>query len=121
MTAISRANKRVLIIEDHALFAESLELTLSLQGYSARRLLLPEEGGSMASLRAAALRSNPRIVLLDLDLGRFGDGSALIEPLSRAGITVVVITASANLGRWGGCVSCSYRLLSSLCGRAGNF
>ena len=113
MTAISRANKRVLIIEDHALFAESLELTLSLQGYSARRLLLPEEGGSMASLRAAALRSNPRIVLLDLDLGRFGDGSALIEPLSRAGITVVVITASANLGRWGGCVRLGARKVLS--------
>ena len=28
---------------------------------------------------------NPRIVLLDLDLGRFGDGAALIAPLSRAG------------------------------------
>ena len=33
---------RVLIIEDHTLFAESLELALSLEGYDVRRLTLPE-------------------------------------------------------------------------------
>jgi DNA-binding NarL/FixJ family response regulator len=94
----------VLIIEDHALLAESLELALSLEGYDVRRLPLPEEGGSMATLRSAALRANPRTVLLDLDLGRFGDGMALIAPLARAGVNVVVVTASIDRGRWGACV-----------------
>jgi two-component system nitrate/nitrite response regulator NarL len=112
-TTVPRLSRRVLIIEDHALFAESLELTLSHQGYAVRRLPLPEEGGSLATLRAAALRANPRTVLLDLDLGRFGDGAALIEPLSRAGINVVVITASADLGRWGGCVRLGARKVIS--------
>lgn len=95
---------RVLIIEDHELLAESLELTLSLEGYDVRRLPMPEEGGSMATLRSTALRANPRTVLLDLDLGRFGDGTALIAPLARAGVNVVVVTASTDRGRWGACV-----------------
>jgi DNA-binding NarL/FixJ family response regulator len=108
-----RPNRGVVIIEDHALFAESLELTLSHQGYAVRRLPLPEEGGSLATVRAAALRANPRIALLDLDLGRFGDGAALIEPLSRAGTNVVVITASGDLGRWGGCIRLGARKVIS--------
>lgn len=95
---------RVLIIEDHELLAESLELTLSLEGHEVRRLPLPEDGGSIATLRSAALRANPRTVLLDLDLGRFGDGMALIAPLARAGANVVVVTASTDRGRWGACV-----------------
>jgi DNA-binding NarL/FixJ family response regulator len=94
----------VLIIDDHVLFAESLELALSLEGYDVRRLELPAEGGSMATLRSLALRANPRTVLLDLDLGRFGDGVNLIGPLAKAGINVVVLTASEEIGRWGGCM-----------------
>lgn len=100
----NRPSTRVLIIEDHTLFAESLELALSLEGYDVRRLPLPEVGGSMATLRSTALRSNARIVLLDLDLGRFGDGMTLIAPLARSGANVVVVTASTDHGRWGACV-----------------
>jgi DNA-binding NarL/FixJ family response regulator len=103
-TLDTRPSTRVLIIEDHTLFAESLELALSLEGYDVRRLALPEVGGSMATLRSTALRSNARIVLLDLDLGRFGDGMTLIAPLARSGANVVVVTASADHGRWGACV-----------------
>lgn len=103
-TLDTRPATRVLIIEDHTLFAESLELALSLEGYDVRRLALPEVGGSMATLRSTALRSNARIVLLDLDLGRFGDGMTLIAPLARAGANVVVVTASTDHGRWGACV-----------------
>lgn len=104
MPGSARADHRVLIIDDHVLFAESLELALSLEGYDVRRLELPAEGGSMATLRSLALRANPRTVLLDLDLGRFGDGVNLIGPLAKAGINVVVLTASEEIGRWGGCM-----------------
>lgn len=104
MLGAARADHRVLIIDDHMLFAESLELALSLEGYDVRRLELPEEGGSMATLRSLALRANPRTVLLDLDLGRFGDGTNMVAPLAKAGINVVVLTASEELGRWGGCM-----------------
>jgi two-component system nitrate/nitrite response regulator NarL len=101
---LTRADHRVLIVDDHVLFAESLELALSLEGYDGRRLELPEEGGSMATLRSLALRANPRTVILDLDLGRFGDGVNLISPLAHAHVNVVVVTASQELGRWGECM-----------------
>lgn len=58
----------------------------------------------MATLRSLAVRANPRTVLLDLDLGRFGDGANLIAPLARAGVNVVVLTASQDQGRWGECM-----------------
>ena len=109
MGGATRADHRVLIIDDHALFAESLELALSLEGYDVRRLVLPEEGGSMATLKSLALRANPRTVLLDLDLGRFGDGANLVAPLARAHINVVVLTASEDPGRWGGCMRAGAR------------
>lgn len=104
MHGSARADHRVLIIDDHVLFAESMELALSLEGYDVRRLEMPQEGGSMATLRSLALRANPRTALLDLDLGRFGDGVNLIAPLARAGINVVVLTASEDPARWGGCM-----------------
>ena len=100
----ARGDHRVLISDDHLLFAESMELALSLEGYDVRRLEPPEEGGSMATLRSLALRANPRTVLLDLDLGRFGDGVNLIGPLARANANVVVLTASEDVGRWGACM-----------------
>lgn len=108
MAAASRADHRVLIIDDHALFAESLELAFSLEGYDVRRLELPE-GGSMATLRSQALRVRPQTVLLDLDLGRFGDGLSLIAPLARAHVNVVVLTASDDVARWGGCIRAGAR------------
>lgn len=110
---VSRSSHRVVIIEDHTLFAESMELTLSLEGYDVRRISLPDEGGSMATLRSAALRSNPRTVILDLDLGRFGDGVSLIAPLARAGANVVVVTASSDRGRWGACMKQGARRVHS--------
>jgi DNA-binding NarL/FixJ family response regulator len=95
-----RRQLKVLIIEDHALFAESLELALNLDGYDVRRLPIPEGGGTQ-TLLSAVMRLRPRIVLLDLDLGRFGDGVRLITPMVRAGTNVVVVTASTDRARWG--------------------
>lgn len=93
----------ILIIDDHAMFAETMQLALLRRGYDALVLSLPEEGRSMATLRAAALSSQPHIVLLDLDLGPFGDGIELIAPLAQTGANVVVVTASTDQGRWGAC------------------
>lgn len=100
----ARPNSRVLIVEDHVLFAESLELALTLEGYDARRLPLPTSSAATGQLLAAALRLRPRIVLLDLDLGSFGDGVRLIHPLAASGANVVVVTASSDRSRWGECL-----------------
>jgi two-component system, NarL family, nitrate/nitrite response regulator NarL len=97
----SRSQVRILIVEDHVLFAESLDLALSVEGYDVRRVDVPTEAGSPGALVAGLLRLRPRIVLLDLDLGAFGDGVRLVSPLAKAGVNVVVVTASVDKGRWG--------------------
>ena len=57
--AASTPTVRVVIADDHRLFAESLELALSLEGYDVRRLELPDDGGSMATLRSRGRRAHP--------------------------------------------------------------
>jgi two-component system nitrate/nitrite response regulator NarL len=101
---MARSDVRVVIIEDHALFAESLELALSLEGYDVRRTPHPVAGSSVNAMLAAVLRMRPRIALLDLDLGFYGDGARIIAPLSGAGIQVVVVTGSVDRPRWGECL-----------------
>ena len=110
---LPRSSIRVLIVEDHVLFAESLELALSIEGYDVRRLVLPEHGGSMSTVLSGAIRAHPRIVLLDLDLGRFGDGMHLIGPLAGSGVSVVVITSSTDRARWGECLRYGARTVLS--------
>jgi two-component system, NarL family, nitrate/nitrite response regulator NarL len=99
-----RSKVRVVIVEDHVLFAESLELALGMEGYQVRRMPVPEPGGSMSAYLSSIVRQRPMIVLLDLDLGNFGDGVRLIAPLAQAGTSVVVVTASTDRDRWGECV-----------------
>ena len=109
MTAVTpRSKLKVLIIEDHALFAESLQLALNLEGYDVECLPVSETGGAQGVLAAVA-RIRPRIVLLDLDLGGVGDGVRLITPMAKAGIEVVVVTASSDRARWGECLHCGSR------------
>ena len=103
-SAASRSRVRILIIEDHPLFAESLDLALTMEGYDVRRFPVPVKPSSTAAVVTAAVRLRPRIVLLDLDLGGFGDGADLINPLARTGANVVVVTASTDQGRWGECI-----------------
>jgi len=104
MTGIARSSIRVTIIDDHALFAESLALTLESEGYAVRRIDLTSPQVSLATVMASVRRSVPRVVLLDLDLGRIGDGIRLIDPIAALGATVIVVTASSDRVRWGDCL-----------------
>jgi DNA-binding NarL/FixJ family response regulator len=99
--ATARSDLRILIVEDHVLFAESIELALTLEGYDARRMPVPTEERGAGALVAAMVRLRPRIVLLDLDLGGFGSGVRLIPMLARSGANVLVVTASRDKSRWG--------------------
>lgn len=110
---VARSDVRVLIIDDHALFAESLELALSLEGYDVRRTPQPTPDTSPNTTLAAAIRMRPRVVLLDLDLGHHGDGSRMIAPLAGAGAQVVVVTGSSDRPRWGECLRLGSRKVLS--------
>jgi two-component system, NarL family, nitrate/nitrite response regulator NarL len=92
--------ERIVLVEDHSLFAEALETTLVMKGYDAHRVPLTA-GQTAAQLADAVLRLRPRTVLLDLDLGPFGSGLTIIKPLTTAGIDVIVVTACSDRARWG--------------------
>src|SRR3954451_1100983 len=99
--ATSRSNLRIVLLEDHVLFAESLELALTVEGYDVRRVVIPDRQQSAGALLSSVTRLHPRVALLDLDLGQFGTGEKLIAPMACAGINVVVVTASVDKARWG--------------------
>lgn len=106
-----RRNFRVAIVEDHSLFAEALEIAVEMEGYEVRRIPLPPGVHATTSLVVPILRAHPRVVLLDLDLGSYGNGVRLIEPLTRAGVAVVVVTASIDTARWGEALWCGARVV----------
>ncbi|WP_166136714.1 helix-turn-helix transcriptional regulator [Nocardioides ochotonae] len=99
-----RRRTRVVILEDHHLFAESLEVALSIDGYDVRRVGVNDVASAAAAISAVS-RLRPRILLLDLDLGPLGDAVRLITPMAKEGINVVVVTASDDHARWGECVA----------------
>jgi two-component system nitrate/nitrite response regulator NarL len=103
MSGRGRLN-RVVVVDDHVLFAEALHLALHLEGYDAERLDLDDRGLSIGQLASRILRYRPAIVLLDLELGRGGDTTDLVQPLTQAGMPVVVITASTDHILWGQCL-----------------
>jgi len=109
----ARSQSRILILEDHQLFAESLALVLSVEGYDVRRVPMPHDAGSPGTLLSSLVRLRPRIVLLDLDLGSLGDGARFIGPLAKSGINVVIVTASTDRGRWGAAVGAGARTVLS--------
>jgi two-component system nitrate/nitrite response regulator NarL len=108
-----RAEQRVLIVEDHRLFAEAVDLALTIEGYHVRRIEVPADPGLLGALVAAIVKQQPLVVLLDLDLGRFGDGVRLIEPITRSGANVIVVTASDDRARWGDSVRLGARKVLS--------
>ncbi|QIX28601.1 response regulator transcription factor [Nocardioides sp. JQ2195] len=75
-----------------------------MEGHDVRRIVLPEGGRSVHTLLPIIMRAKPRVALLDLDLGTYGNGGRLVEPLTLAGVNVVVVTSSIDRGRWGECV-----------------
>jgi two-component system nitrate/nitrite response regulator NarL len=95
---------RIAIVEDHMLFAEALEVALSLQGHDVHRMAVTDASLSTGQLLAGLLRLRPRLVLLDLDLGSAGSGVRLVEPLTQSAVAVVVLTGNSDRARWGECI-----------------
>ncbi|MDN5895436.1 MAG: response regulator transcription factor [Nocardioides sp.] len=92
---------RVALVEDHHLFAEALQIALEVEGYDVRRVQLHEAPRSVTTLLPAIIRTQASVVLLDLDLGTYGNGMRLVEPIVRSGAAVVVVTGSTDRTRWG--------------------
>ena len=82
----------VLIVEDHALLAQSLVIALNAEGCLARVAGLT----SAAMLLQQVRTERPAVVLLDLDLGALGDGAELVKPLTDLGARVLVVSGTRD-------------------------
>jgi two-component system nitrate/nitrite response regulator NarL len=90
---------RVVIVDDHLVFAQTMELVLSRQGYDASCVELPA-GTDSSELVTRIVEDPPDLLLVDLDLGSHGDGRELIGPAADAGVDVVVVTGSEEQSEW---------------------
>ena len=99
---------RVTIVEDHDLFAEALELAISLQGHRVQRVSAPPHGQSLPTLLQAIRRQQPEVVLLDLDLGAT-DGTQLVAALTEEGVFVIVLSGTEDSARLGHCLALGAR------------
>ena len=98
--AVSSLN--VLIVDDHDLVAMSLALCLRSQGLHAHRHAARSRDGILTAVATMV----PGVVLLDLDLGRGPDGTALdgatlVDHLCRSGWRVIVLSATTDEPRIG--------------------
>ena len=82
----------VLIVEDHALLANTLVIALSAEGCRARIADLSSVEVVLQQVRTF----RPGVVLLDLDLGPLGDGVAMVKPLSELGARVLVVSGTTD-------------------------
>ena len=96
----------VLLVDDHSLFAQSVEIGLRAADIPARRV----EPRSAAEIAAACSAAAPATVLLDLRLGTDADGVPidgldLVGPITAAGCLVVVVTGETGDDTWGTAVA----------------
>lgn len=113
MASTAARRDRVVIVDDHVSIAEALELALSGQGYDIQRVVVPDAPDSPVGLVGTILALGPTVVLLNLDLGPYGDGIPLVAPLAEAGADVVVLTGQTDRIRWGEALASGARIVLS--------
>ena len=82
----------VVIVEDHALLAQTLVIALNAEGCRARVAELIDPAHLLQQVRML----RPGVVLLDLDLGVLGDGADLVQPLTELGARVLVVSGTTD-------------------------
>ena len=70
---------RIVIVEDHVLFAEALLVVLEMEGHAVHRVLVTEQ--EIDAVVASVTALQPTLVVLDLDLGGGRDGVQVVPGL----------------------------------------
>ena len=84
---------RVIMIEDHELLAQSLQVALKAEDVEVVRVWSDDRD----DLLTQSGRQAPGLLLLDFDLGEsMGTAFGLIRPLTEAGLDVVMLTGETN-------------------------
>lgn len=81
----------ILILEDEAIIAMDMEMTLESHGYT---ILGP--CGDLKSARAALAGNRPKVALLDVNLGRGETSFPLAEELHDLGVPVVFLSGYSS-------------------------
>lgn len=97
---VAQETARVVIADDHDLFADSLRFTLNLSGFETARAAIT----SKEATTAAILTHRPDVALVDFHLGNDLVGTDLIRPLRERGVAPVVVTAVTDLARMADCL-----------------
>jgi DNA-binding NarL/FixJ family response regulator len=99
--AQDRANRPIVIIDDHEMFSNTLTLVLRSHQLDARQLTT---AGGTATILAELVRLPAGLALLDLHLGRdhrgrYIDGVDLVRPLCARGWSVVAVSGTNDEAR----------------------
>ena len=97
----NRALERIVIVEDHGLMAHTLAGALSASGWIVDVVELTPDAEVLPTIQAAL----PDLVLLDLDLGPWGDATDAIPALADDGVQVLVVTGIDDPVRHARCVA----------------
>ena len=91
----SSSQRRVVIVDRHLLYADSVRVALSLRGH---RCFVQVTGGLTTAGQALAgvRRARADVALMDHDLSHIWEGMDLIEPVAGSGAAVVVVTGSPD-------------------------
>lgn len=87
---------RVLVVDDHELLAAGVVSSLRAQGHDAEAARV-RSFPSLAELRDQVVAQRPHVLVLDLQLGDLGHGSALVAPAVAAGCRVLVVSGVTDV------------------------
>jgi two-component system, NarL family, nitrate/nitrite response regulator NarL len=95
---------RVVVVDDHSLFAESMVIALRATGVAAQ-CVVPRDEMSAGRLVREVRQARPDLVLIDLALGCGVEGTSLVSSLTDFGVAVVLVTGSGDRSRHGEALS----------------
>ena len=91
---------RVVVVDDHRLFAAALGTALAAEGFC---VTVPELT-DLLLLERVVLSEAPDVILLDLDLGAFGSGESLLGAFVASGAAVLVVSGTNDDAMIGRCL-----------------
>jgi two-component system nitrate/nitrite response regulator NarL len=99
MSVAVQPRRRLLIVDDHELFAHTVSTAMTAEGFDVSRARSIDPRRVIEQVE----RDASDVVLLDLDLGG-SSALPLVRPLSELGATVVMVTAETDRVRLAECV-----------------
>lgn len=95
---------RVVVADQQAMLTECLGVVFEMRQYQYRVVPIPREPASVGHMLSQVLKLRPDVLVINADLGPTCNGAALVAPMTRAGVAVVVLTDTVDEARAGECL-----------------